>query len=145
MKKLIISLLCFIAISPAMMAGSDKPIVFTQLPQQSQQFINKYFADNSIALIKKDGAFFYTSYDIIFTNGNKVEFDRKGNWTDVECKHAQIPMGIIPEQIRNYLSRSYPNIKIDKIEKKTRGRYEIELTNDIDLIFDAKYNLISID
>ena len=145
MKKLIISLLWLIAISPAMMAGDGKPITFTQLPQQSQQFINEHFADNSVALVKKEGDFFEISYEVIFTNGCKVEFDRKGIWTEVDCKYTQIPPEIIPQQIRNYLSKNYPNIKINSIEKKNRGYYEVELINDIDLLFDAKYNLIGID
>ena len=144
-KKFIISLLSLIILSPALMASNDKPITFAQLPQQSQQFIKKHFADIPIALVKKDGVVFDVSYDVIFTNGSKIEFDRKGNWTDVECKHTQIPAEIIPEQIRNYVSKNYPDIKINKIEKKSRGSYEVELASDIDLTFDSKYNLIDID
>jgi len=145
MKKLIISLLCLTVIFPIIVACDDRPIPFVQLPQQAQQFVKEHFADNSVALVKKDVELNETSYELIFTSGSRVQFDRKGNWTDVECKYTQFPMEIIPQPIRNYLSQNYPEIKVCKIEKKSRKRYEVELINDIELMFDSNYNLIGID
>lgn len=145
MKKLMILFLS-VALMPSMMkADDDRPITFEQLPQQSQQFIKKYFADNSIALVKMEDEFFNKSYDVIFTNGTKIEFDKDGVWKEVDCKYAQLPVDIIPLQIRDYVSKNYPDAKIIKIEKKKRGRYEVDLTNGFELEFDAQFNLIDID
>ena len=44
-----------------------------------------------------------------------------------------------------YFLKNYPDSKICKIDKKKRGHYEIELANDIELMFDAEYNLIGVD
>ena len=126
-------------------ASDDKPISFEQLPATSRQIIKNYFPDQSIALVKKDLDFFEKSYEVIFTNGDKIEFDRKGNWKEVDCKHTQLPDKLIPEQIKNYVSKNYTEIKIIKIEKENRNRYDVELSNGVELKFDSNYKLIDID
>ena len=65
--------------------ADDKPIEYAKLPKQSQEFISNYFAGKHIALVKMDKEFFDTSYEVIFSDGNKVEFDKKGLWKDVDC------------------------------------------------------------
>jgi len=145
MKKMIVLFLSLIIAHSVVKADNDKLINFDQLPQQSQQFIKKYFAGKSVALVKMEYDFLEKSYEVIFADGNKIEFDRKGMWTDVDCKYTQFPMEIVPVKIVNYVQKNYPDIKINKIEKESRGRYEVELANNIDLKFDAKFNLIDID
>ncbi len=145
MKKLIILFLSLVVIQTTVKAGDDKPIEFAQLPQQSQQFIKKHFADKSIALVKMDTDFFDKSYEVIFTNGDKVDFNKKGQWKDVDCRHTELPKDIVPLQIKNYVVKNYPNTKIVKIEKEDRSRHEIELSNGLDLTFDSRFNLVDID
>lgn len=145
MKKLITLLLFLVALQTTIKADDDKPIEFSQLPQQSQQFIKQHFAKTSIALVKMEDGFFDKSYEVIFTNGDKVDFDRKGVWTDINCKYTEVPTASVPTQIKAYVSRNYPNIKIVKIEKDDKQRYEVELSNGIELKFDSKFNLIDID
>ena len=69
------------------------------MPQQAQQFIKQHFADSKVALAKMESDFFYKSYEVIFTNGDKVEFDNKGNWEEVNCKYSSVPTAIIPAAI----------------------------------------------
>ena len=114
------------------------------MPQRTQQFIKKHFSDSSIALAKMESGFFSKSYDVIFTNGNKAEFDKKGEWKEIDCKYSQVPTGIIPTAIQNYVNKQYPNTKVLKIEKDDRG-YEVKLSNGWELKFDKKFNVIDID
>lgn len=123
----------------------DKPISFEQLPAQSQQLIKDYFSGESIALIKMDTDILDTSYEVIFTDGNKIEFDRKGNWKEIDCKRSQCPEKLIPVQIRNHAKQNFPNAKILKIEKEDRNGYDIDLSNGINLEFDSNYQLIDIE
>lgn len=145
MKKIILFLICLLTIQLSVKASDDIQIEFNRLPRQSQQLIKKHFSDQSIALVKMDNELFDKSYEVIFTNGNKIEFDKKGVWEEIDCKYTRLPAEIIPVQIRNYVSKNYPNTEIIKIEKENRGRYEVELTNGFDLKFDSKFNLIDID
>ncbi|WP_313379859.1 PepSY-like domain-containing protein [Proteiniphilum saccharofermentans] len=145
MKKLILLFLCVTAIHVSTQAGNDRPISFDQLPAQSQQMIKKYFPNQSVALVKMEREFSGKSYEVIFTNGNKAEFDRKGIWKEIDCKYTELPSEVVPLQIANYVRANYPDLKITKIEKKSRNRHEIELLNGMELEFDANFNVIDID
>lgn len=144
MKKIMMLFLSVLLIGTTAKAD-DKPIEYSKLPQQSQTFITKYFPGKTIALVKMDKELFDTSYEVIFSDGNKVEFDKKGNWKDIDCTYTELPSALVPAQIRNYVSKNYPNIKIDKIEKESRGRISVELSNDVELLFDSAFKLIDID
>lgn len=145
MRKLILLFLFVAAAHVTTKAGNDKPINFDQLPAQSQQMIKKYFPDQSVALVKMERELSGKSYEVIFTNGNKAEFDRKGIWKEIDCKYSELPLELVPQQITNYVSSNYPELKITKIEKKSRNRHEIELLNGMELEFDANFNVIDID
>jgi len=125
-------------------ADNDKPIKVEQMPQRAQQFIKKHFSGSSIALAKMESDFLSKSYDVIFTNGNKAEFDKKGEWKEIDCKYSQVPSAIIPAAIQNYVKKQYPNTKILKIEKDNRS-YEVKLSNGWEVKFDKNFNVIDID
>lgn len=46
-------------------------------------------------MVKVESDFLQKSYDVIFIDGNKVEFDKKGNWIEVNCKFSVVLQGII--------------------------------------------------
>lgn len=144
MKKLVFLLVCFFTLQTVARADDDKPIQVTQMPQQAQQFIKQHFADSKVALAKMESDFFYKSYEVIFTNGDKGEFDNKGNWEEVNCKYSAVPTAIIPATIQKYVTTNYPDAKILKIERDKKD-YEVKLSNRTELKFDLKFNLIDID
>ena len=84
------------------------------------------------------------SYDVIFTDGNKLEFDKQGNWKEINCKYSAVPAGVIPAQILKYVSENYPDAKVLKIERDKKD-YEVKLSNRWELKFDLQFNLIDID
>ena len=55
-----------------------------------------------------------------------------------------VPQVLVPEAIAAYVQATFPNNVITKIDKERYG-YEIELSNDMDLKFNKKGNLIGID
>ena len=136
--------MCLFTLQTVARADDDKPIQVTQMPQPAQQFIKQHFADSKIALAKMESDFFYKSYEVIFTNGDKVEFDNKGNWEEVNCKYSSVPTAIIPAAIQKYVTTNYPDAKILKIERDKKD-YEVKLSNRTELKFDLKFNLIDID
>lgn len=144
MKKLVFLLVCLFTLQTVARADDDKPIQVSQMPQPAQQFIKQHFADSKIALVKMESDFFYKSYEVIFTNGDKVEFDKKGRWEEVNCKYSSVPVAIIPAAILNYVTTNYPDVKVQKIERDKK-EYEVKLSNRTELKFDLKFNLIDID
>jgi len=144
MKKLVFLLVCLFTLQTVARADDDKPIQVTQMPQPAQQFIKQHFADSKVALAKMESDFFYKSYEVIFTNGNKVEFGKNGNREEVNCKYTSVPTAIIPTTIQKYVTTNYPDTRVLKIERDKK-EYEVQLSNRVELKFDLKFNLIDID
>lgn len=144
MKKLALLFAIAFAFQTAVFADNDKPITISQLPQPAQQFINKHFNGKSVAIAKIESGIIERSYDVIFTNGDKLEFDRKGNWTDIDCKYSEVPAAAVPAQITDYVKKNHAGVKIIKIERE-KNRHDVDLSNGWELTFDKKFNVIDID
>lgn len=144
MKKLALLFAIAFAFQTAVFADNDKPITIDQLPQPAQLFINKHFNGKSVAIAKIESGIIERSYDVIFTNGDKLEFDRKGNWTDIDCKYSEVPAAAVPAQITDYVKKNHAGVKIIKIERE-KNRHDVDLSNGWELTFDKKFNVIDID
>lgn len=144
MKKILLLLVCLFSLQTVVRADDDRPIAVTQLPASAQQFIKKHFAGNQVAFAKMEKDWFSKSYDVTFTNGNKLEFDEKGEWTEVDCKYTSVPAAIVPKAIAYYVAQNYKDVRILKIDRDTRD-YEVKLSNRLELKFDLQFNLIDID
>ena len=79
MKKIVFLFISLFAMNLVAWAGNDKPIQVSEMPKAAQLFIKNHFADLSVAMAKVETDFLDKNYDVVFTNGNKVEFDKKGN------------------------------------------------------------------
>lgn len=145
MKKIVFLFISLFAMNFVALAGNDKPIQVSEMPKAAQLFIKNHFADLSVAMAKVETDFLDKNYDVVFTNGNKVEFDKKGNWTNVDCEHTQVPVAILPEAIRQYVAKNYPDAKVLKIEVTDRKGYDVELSNGFELEFDKRMNVIDVD
>ena len=144
MKKLVLLLVCMFSMSTVMMADNDKPIQIGQLPTTAQTFITTHFKNAKVALAKQETELFDKSYDVIFTNGEKVEFNKSGEWTEVNCKINGVPDAIVPQAIKDYVKANYPDARILKIERD-RHEYEVKLSNRWEITFDNQMRVIDID
>jgi uncharacterized protein YuzE len=124
--------------------ADDKIIPVEQLPASAKTFVKKYFPQATIEYATKDTEFMGTTYEVRLSDGTEVDFDKKGNWDNVDCKTKAVPASLVPAAIAQYVKAHYPNTVIVKIDKE-RGGYEIELSNDLDLKFNSKGKLIGID
>lgn len=125
-------------------ADNDKPITVAQLPAKAQQFVKAHFSNEKVALAKLEQDFLETTYEVVFTNGSKVEFLKNGEWKEIDCKYSTVPVAVVPAQITQYISQNYPDTKVVKLERDRR-EYEVKITNGLELTFDTRFNLIDID
>lgn len=148
MKKLlalaIVALIGAVAIQTKAFADDDKPITTDQLPAAAQQTVKQQFGAKKVALAKMESGIIDKSYDVIFATGERIEFDRKGNWTEVDCKTTAVPQYFIPSQIASYVKTNYPDAKVVKIEKDD-GNYDVKLSNQVELTFNKKFRVTDID
>ena len=87
-----------------MFADSEKPIAFEQLPQAAQTFVKKNFPDAKVAFVKQETDFLKKSYDLVFINGDKLEFDSDGNWKEMKCRTLTVPASPIPSGINKFVT-----------------------------------------
>ncbi len=125
-------------------ADNDTPITVDQLPKTAQTFIGTHFPNHKVAYAKEERDLMKVSYDVTFTDGTKLEFDKNGEWKEVDTKPATVPAAIIPERIASYIHSHYPNVAIVAIDRTPR-KYEVELANGLDVKFDIRYNFIGVD
>ena len=145
MKKIVFLFVGLFVMNMIVWAGNDKPINVSEMPKAAQQFIKRHFANQKVAVAKVETDFLVKSYDVIFTNGDKVEFDGKGRWTNVDCEHSQVPVEIVPVNIQKYVAEHYPQAKVLKIELTDRKGYDVELSNGFDIEFDKHFRVTEID
>ena len=143
MKKLFLLLVSVFTMQVAM-ADNDKPVTFEQLPQAAQAFIKQNFADREIAFAKVDKDWLDATYDVLFTNGEKLEFNKKGEWKEMQCKLNSVPEKALPAAIVKFVNDKYPGAKVISIEKD-RYEYEVTLSNFWEITFDLQFNVIDLD
>lgn len=143
MKKHILTLaaVLFFSITSFAQNGMTK---FEQLPATAQEFVKTYFNDYKIQYVFCDKEFADVDYKIRFEDGTEIEFNAKGEWTDVSSKQKCIPTGFILKEITNYVEMNHKNMCITDIEREF-NRITIELDNNLEIEFNSKGKLISYD
>lgn len=138
MKRLIVLVLAFL---PATMvfADNDKPVRFEELPSAAKQFIRTHFPETKITLATVERGLWPT-YDVIFTDGTKIEFSNSGEWREIDCKYSHIPESALPTPIAVFLNEYHPGVGLRDIERNKVG-YELNLENGLELSFWANGTL----
>jgi hypothetical protein len=146
MKNLIkAAMVVLIAGSSFQAIGQEKVIEVNNLPKAAQSFISSNYGNDKVALVKSEKELMQSiEYKVVLASGIELEFDSKGNWTEVDAKSKSVPQGIVPAKIKSYVQKSFPNNYIVQINKDSKG-YEVELTNGIEVKFNKNAEFIKID
>jgi hypothetical protein len=141
MKKIIVLLL----FPMALFAQKDKKIDWDELPQKAQTFLKTNFTkEKAQQILKETEDYLETIYKVTFQGKLKIKFDKNGNWKEVDGHRKPIPTRFIPEKILTYIKKSFPNNEVVKIEKEKK-KYEVEISNGLELEFDREGNFLRID
>lgn len=130
------------------MDSDEVLIVVSDLPASAQKFLKDTFAGTEVVLVKKELDREGDEYKVYLSNGVKVEFDKVGNWIEVEVKHtAVMPESVIPVKAMDYVKTNYPTFKIVSVEREG-DILQMELVNgkqEVELLFDKSGNFLRID
>ena len=146
MKKVSLFLVAIVSMvmqSVTCLAG-DMVIPAGQLPAAAQTFVKKNFPNTAISYVTKEMEFMGATYEARLADGTEIDFDKKGNWDKVDCQLKAVPAALIPAEISQFVKTNHPDAIIVKIDKERYG-YDIELSNDLELKFNKKGQLIGID
>lgn len=144
LRILMIAICCMVSCNMVANADNDKPISVNALPAKAQTLLSQHFNGQKVMLATIETGVINKSYDVVLQNGTKLEFDKKGNLTEIDCKQGKVPVNLIPQAIKNYLMANYAGQSVKKIEMN-KNEYEVELANGLNLTFNKHFQLIDID
>ncbi len=124
-------------------ASPDRPISKEQLPAEAQQFLQEFFPDTAVTLVLEEGTVVRREYDVTLANGTHIEFSADGRCREVESREA-LPRGIVPPSIETYVAKHYPSQVITRLERGRR-EWEVSLSNGLEITFDGRFRVLSID
>lgn len=149
MKKALKLFLTAAIFSAAFFAFAKKDLMISveQLPQKAQTFIAQTFGGKTVSYTKMYTESGKQEYKVYFSNGDTIEFNDKGDWKEIECKNSEVPQSCVPPQAAKMIDQLFPNMKVLEIEIKSGKKtfMQVKLSNDIEIEFDADFNVIDID
>lgn len=146
MKK-IISSLCVLTIALVFASCEKEEFVgIDSLPQNGVAFLEQHFSGVKTSSVKKEKeGLSGTEYTVYLENGITIKFDKNGNWEEVDAPdNIALPTSFIPGKIVGYVEEHYASAGINSIDKE-RNRYDVELTNGLDLEFNSNGDFVRID
>ena len=138
MKKLFVILVSIFAMSA--FVSCDRVVSPDKLPTQAKQFIAAHFNGVDVLSVRKDGF----QYEAVLFDGTELEFSHSGQWIKVDCGLNPLPEGILPANTAKYLAAKFP-MNFATHVKYEHKRYEVELNNDLDLLFDKNGGFMGAD
>ena len=138
---LVVTLLCALTFSAC--ARGKQPIAFENLPNGVQQEVLKCYTKDQIQFITVEKELLSTEYEFVLTNGVQLEFDENAKLLKAESKLG-LPEKLINPQIVAYVKANFPKAIITEYSCD-KWEQDVELNNEIDLVFDSKNNFKHID
>lgn len=140
-----IALVAIFALISVNLNAQKTSITKNELPKTAQSFITKHFGKATVSSAVKEKEIMKTEYEVYLNNGIEIEFDGDGNWKEVKSHDkTALPKSFIPVSIQKHVQKSFPNTHIVKIEK-SRKKYEVEISNGLDLEFNLNGQFLRID
>ena len=141
MKKVLVLLFAVLTLGFSAKADHDQVITFNHLPASAQEFLKQHFANKVPLIVTMD----WDDYTIVYDSGEKIEFDKRGNWREFDCRMSAVPTSLIPEQIKAGVEKTFSGAVIVKIDRDRRGTYDVKLNNGMELEFNSYFQVIDID
>ncbi len=140
----VVLVLAALLIAYPALADSDRPLTVQELPAASQQLLQQAFPESRVAYAKVSNDWFEKEYKVVFVDGSKVEFDRRGEWKQIECKYGQVPPTLVPQPILDRVQELFGTCGVISIERDRRG-YEVKLDNRVEASFDKAFRMVDLD
>jgi hypothetical protein len=126
---------------------ADSSVKTASLPQATLDYISTNYPDITV---KKSEVEDNGNFEVKLNNGVELIFDADGAFLGVDddgennFDDTHLNISELPQILLDFIDTNYPNESIDEAELENNGNYEIELGNDVILIFDADGKFLGI-
>ena len=139
-----IAICCMVSSNMVANADNDKPISVNALPAKAQILLNNHFNGQKVMLATIELGVVSRNYDVVLQNGTKLEFDKKGNLTEIDCKRGIVPALLIPASVES-LGTAFKGSSLRTITFEKGSKLEsISGVHDLGA-FDGAINLTTVD
>lgn len=144
-NKVFVILINLLIFSLPLQINYDHRLInFEDLPTKAKSFVRTYFGHYDICFVRIEMTMTRTDYTVQFENGMKIEFNSNGDWDEVNNPSDCLPSDFLSNMILNYLNKNYPDCCLHAISKG-KHKFEVELTNGLELIFNKKGEFLRYD
>lgn len=104
-------------------------VEYTQIPLEARKFIDRHF--KGLTVTEAEREFADGTYDIELSDGTDIEFNSKGEWTEVDAPEGRLLSDkllrhLLPDRARRDLGRYKVYDKVEAV-KRTSSGYTVEL------------------
>ncbi len=120
--------------------NADVHVSTSSLPQNILDYITSNYPGVTIREAEIEDN---NNFEVYLSNGLELVFDQDGNFlgidddSDDDFGDEYLTLSEIPENILDFIEDNFPGVQIDEAERENNGNYEIELENDVELIFSS--------
>ncbi|SFN72042.1 PepSY-like domain-containing protein [Salegentibacter flavus] len=119
---------------------ADAHVQTSSLPQPILDYVSANYPGLTIrkAEIEDDD-----TYEITLSDETELIFDMQGNFLGIDDDDVDdfgdedLDPSELPQNIQDFIAQYFPGVGIDEAERENNGNYEVELNNDVELIFNA--------
>lgn len=145
MKLIALFAACALALGATACSSESISHDATQIPAKARNLISSNFT-SAISLVETEKNLGSVhEYEVTLTDGTEITFNGGGEWESIDTPAGTpVPAGLVPTAIAEYVEQKHAGAFIIGIEKNKKG-YEIELSNRVEIQFDAAGNFMNYD
>ncbi len=124
---------------------ADVHVKTSTLPQNILDYITDNYSGLTIIKAEIEDN---QNFEITLSDDSELIFDSQGNFLGEDIDEnddfgdEDVDVSELPENIIDFVNQYYPGVAIEEAELENNGNYEIELENDVELIFDTNGNFL---
>ncbi|SHG71611.1 Putative beta-lactamase-inhibitor-like, PepSY-like [Salegentibacter echinorum] len=124
---------------------ADTHVKTSSLPQPILDYITANYPDKTIREVELEEN---NNYEVELLDGTELIFNSAGEFLGVDDDgeddfgDRDIAASELPQNIKDFLEKHYAGIAVEEAEIENNGNYEVELENDVEIIFDADGNFL---
>ncbi len=123
--------------------AAPQNIDFTKLPNNSQEFIRRYFPSEKVKSVEMDREATWNKYTVYFNSGSQVSFEGgSGDCSEIIMKNGSVPSSAMPANVRTYVNKRYPGKSVTGM-KTTADGYKVYLSDKTVLNFDKDGDFVN--
>ena len=143
MKKMTLVALLLGLFSLSACARGKQPVAFQNLPEMVKSAVLKNYSDTLVQYITWEKTIGKDKYEFLLQDGTKMEYYENGQLHKIKSL-AGVPDVLIPEPVLKYVRATFPHANITEFKSESLSQ-EVELNNDIELVFNRRGDFLRID